>query len=55
LDVRRPLTSGSIRTSSSELQDLDNMGVAVENVLLSSVQAEIKVLSHLPPINDRHL
>jgi len=55
LDFRLPFTSGSNGTSSTESLDLENVGVAVEMLLLSSVRAEIYVISYLRPVNGRHL
>jgi len=44
LDFRLTFTSGSIETSSTELLDLENVGVADEMLLLSWVRAEIYVI-----------
>jgi len=49
LDFWLPLTSSSIGTSSTELLDLENVGVAVEISLLFWVWAEIYVISYLLP------
>jgi len=55
LDFRLPFTSGSTGTSSTELLDLENVGEAVEMLLLSWVRAEIYVISYLLPVNGRHI
>ena len=44
LDLPHPVWSDRIRNSPIELLDLENVGVAVEIALLSSLQAELKVI-----------
>ena len=50
-----PVTSGSIRNSAIELQDLENVGVAVGTALLSVLEAEILVLPVSTRFGGRHL
>jgi len=44
-------TSGILRSSLIGLSDLENMGIAVGISLLSCIEAEIYVISHLLPVN----
>ena len=53
-DFRNTKTSDSIPNSLFVLPDPENMGTAVENSLLSCIEAEIYVNSFLLPVNDRH-
>jgi len=48
-------TWGIIRSSLIGLPDLENMGIAVGILLISYIEAEIYVISHLLPVNDSHL
>jgi len=48
-------TSGILRSTSVVLPDLENIGIAVGNSLLSCTEAEIYVISYLLPVNGSHL
>ena len=45
-----PVSSGSVTDSSIEKFDPENMGLAIENVFLASLEAEIHLEVVLPPI-----
>jgi len=48
-------TSDSLWGSLVVSPDLENMGIAVEISLLSSIEAEIYVISYLLPVTGSHL
>ena len=55
LDSSQIHTSSSLRSSLVLLPDPENMDIAVGISLLSCIQADICVISHLLPVDGRHL
>ena len=54
-DVPVTPTSESVYNSSSVLLDSENVGVAVGILLLSDIQAEIKDIAYVLPVNGGYL
>ena len=54
-DFRQTRTSDSIPTSLSVLADPENIGLAVEILLISWLKAEIYIMSYLLPVLSRYI